>query len=617
MASRAGGADAPAISSGSDRAARSDRRREAGGSAVAGRADDARLGARAAARRRQGGAAGRRRRRRTSRTCGCAPRASAASRRASRTCSIGRRGLIDRAARRADRRLARRAGVAGLLPLRRGRRLRRGGRRAARSRASSRRAATSPSRGGKLRRIGCPQGTFVGVGRGRVVRARRRRGGAARRRAGHRGAAAAPAGRRGRRGKRRMEHGAPSRDANKHAARDRRAHRSRAVRADHRAGQRASSSSRAAPARARPRSRCIASRTSCSTTASDFKPSRCLFVVPSEALARYVAGVLPALGVQGVPVTTFRGWARNLRKRLVPSAPDSYADETRRRRCRALKKHPALLALARGVRSTVELRGGAARARRAARRRAAARRGCSRRGTSTRASRRSRARARRARRVERGGDRRCRRRRAHAAEQALRKIEPRLGDVRRILFELLTDRGAPARRLRAHGVLEPAGAREIERAGALVRRAARGGACRPSSRASTRSACAPIDGLPLDDGSSEGGARAPARRGGRRAAACACTSSCTASSTRVDGDAARLRPHRDRRGAGSVGGRGQGALSSAHRRARRSVTIAGDVAQRVVFDNAFRGWEALLGRRRRRRRCRCGRCGWPIARRRR
>jgi len=28
---------------------------------------------------------------------------------------------------------------------------------------------------------------------------------------------------------------------------------------------------------------------------------------------------------------------------------------------------------------------------------------------------------------------------------------------------------------------------------------------------------------------------------------------------------------------------------------RRSVTIAGDVAQRVIFDNAFRGWEALLG----------------------
>src|SRR5439155_11626673 len=28
---------------------------------------------------------------------------------------------------------------------------------------------------------------------------------------------------------------------------------------------------------------------------------------------------------------------------------------------------------------------------------------------------------------------------------------------------------------------------------------------------------------------------------------------------------------------------------------RRSITIAGDVAQRVVFDNAFRGWPELLG----------------------
>src|SRR5439155_24769647 len=75
-----------------------------------------------------------------------------------------------------------------------------------------------------------------------------------------------------------------------------------------------------------------------------FKPSRCLFVVPSEALARYVAGVLPALGVHGVPVTTFRSWARNLRKRLVPAAPDKYAEDTPSAVSR-LKKHPGLLRL--------------------------------------------------------------------------------------------------------------------------------------------------------------------------------------------------------------------------------------------------------------------------------
>src|SRR5262249_26766897 len=75
-----------------------------------------------------------------------------------------------------------------------------------------------------------------------------------------------------------------------------------------------------------------------------FRPSKCLVVVPSEALQRYVSGVLPALGVSGVPVVTFQGWARTLRKRLVPTAPDRYADETPPSVAR-LKKHPAMLQL--------------------------------------------------------------------------------------------------------------------------------------------------------------------------------------------------------------------------------------------------------------------------------
>ena len=41
---------------------------------------------------------------------------------------------------------------------------------------------------------------------------------------------------------------------------------------------------------------------------------------------------------------TYRSWARNLRRRLVPSAPDKYAEETPTSVAR-LKKHPALLAL--------------------------------------------------------------------------------------------------------------------------------------------------------------------------------------------------------------------------------------------------------------------------------
>src|SRR5207253_8124396 len=75
-----------------------------------------------------------------------------------------------------------------------------------------------------------------------------------------------------------------------------------------------------------------------------YRPSWCLFVVPSPALERYVAGVLPALGVNGVPVTTFRAWAQTIRKRLVPDAPDRYASDTPPGVGR-LKKHPGLLPL--------------------------------------------------------------------------------------------------------------------------------------------------------------------------------------------------------------------------------------------------------------------------------
>src|SRR5262249_43158200 len=63
---------------------------------------------------------------------------------------------------------------------------------------------------------------------------------------------------------------------------------------------------------------------------------------PTEALVRYVAGVLPALGLFDVPVVTARGWMRWARRRVVPSAPERYADETPAVVARA-KKHPALL----------------------------------------------------------------------------------------------------------------------------------------------------------------------------------------------------------------------------------------------------------------------------------
>src|SRR6202012_1588058 len=75
-----------------------------------------------------------------------------------------------------------------------------------------------------------------------------------------------------------------------------------------------------------------------------FKASNMLFVVPSQSLVRYVGGVLPALGVGGVPVVTYTGWARSTRMRCLPESPTSYnldpPDQVSR-----VKKHPALLAI--------------------------------------------------------------------------------------------------------------------------------------------------------------------------------------------------------------------------------------------------------------------------------
>jgi DNA helicase-2/ATP-dependent DNA helicase PcrA len=75
-----------------------------------------------------------------------------------------------------------------------------------------------------------------------------------------------------------------------------------------------------------------------------FKASNMLFVVPSQALVRYVAGVLPALGVSGVPVITYTGWARSTRIRCLPDAPTKYNDDPPDQVSR-IKKHPAMLGL--------------------------------------------------------------------------------------------------------------------------------------------------------------------------------------------------------------------------------------------------------------------------------
>jgi DNA helicase-2/ATP-dependent DNA helicase PcrA len=75
-----------------------------------------------------------------------------------------------------------------------------------------------------------------------------------------------------------------------------------------------------------------------------FKTANMLFVVPSQALVRYVGGVLPALGVSGVPVVTYTGWARTTRMRCLPDGPTKYNVEPPDQVSR-VKKHPALLAM--------------------------------------------------------------------------------------------------------------------------------------------------------------------------------------------------------------------------------------------------------------------------------
>ena len=73
-----------------------------------------------------------------------------------------------------------------------------------------------------------------------------------------------------------------------------------------------------------------------------FRPDQMLIVVFNDALARYIAHVLPALGVPGVPVTTYHAWARKTRIQHLPELPREYTDETPDVVVR-LKKHPAWL----------------------------------------------------------------------------------------------------------------------------------------------------------------------------------------------------------------------------------------------------------------------------------
>ncbi len=73
-----------------------------------------------------------------------------------------------------------------------------------------------------------------------------------------------------------------------------------------------------------------------------FRADKMLVIVFNDALARYIAEVLPALDVAGVPVRTYERWASKLRASHVPELPDAYSDETPPTVTR-MKKHPAML----------------------------------------------------------------------------------------------------------------------------------------------------------------------------------------------------------------------------------------------------------------------------------
>lgn len=75
-----------------------------------------------------------------------------------------------------------------------------------------------------------------------------------------------------------------------------------------------------------------------------FAPDRMLIVVFNEALVEYIRHVLPSLGVEGVQVTTYRRWSAMLLKRLRLDVPAKRLETTPEAVVR-FKKHPLILQL--------------------------------------------------------------------------------------------------------------------------------------------------------------------------------------------------------------------------------------------------------------------------------
>ncbi|HEY1691063.1 MAG TPA: 3'-5' exonuclease [Polyangiaceae bacterium] len=73
-----------------------------------------------------------------------------------------------------------------------------------------------------------------------------------------------------------------------------------------------------------------------------FRPEKMVVVVPNDALIHYVSRVLPSLGVEGVPVTTFARFAARLTALTFPKLPTKASEETPPVVSRA-KSHAAML----------------------------------------------------------------------------------------------------------------------------------------------------------------------------------------------------------------------------------------------------------------------------------
>jgi len=73
-----------------------------------------------------------------------------------------------------------------------------------------------------------------------------------------------------------------------------------------------------------------------------FRPDKTAVIVPSRAMARYVERVLPSLDVNSVRVVTSAAWFERTRRKLLPQTAKTYADDTPPSVLR-LKKHPLML----------------------------------------------------------------------------------------------------------------------------------------------------------------------------------------------------------------------------------------------------------------------------------